>query len=901
MQIMSLILNYIWASMKKSTMNKKILYLFYLAALILLIFVFIQIRGYYLFIKSPVAQLPEAFPGNTQMVIGATNAADFIATTRASGLSEVLSPPGIRSGFEQLISTADSLAAEDELFRNLLESKPFMTGFVPDSTGIQQWLLAFSIGKQGPDKFNLHSKVFAQNHSYDFSKINHSIADIYSFCRSDKCVHYYIYKGLLCLSPDEATLRSSLEAMKSKSNLFHDELFITLARTSGKKVDASLIIRSAELIGLFLDKEKTATPANLFTKGWTTLDLTIRKDKLMLNGFTGTPAPVALFAHEMPLPLQMMGIPENITAIYGFLLANPSKVLETIIGSDTIHALGYDLINNTNTKEIFRIGEDLDPWLGKFSFKLSNENHQEIVVIENRQTDSTFSAFNRFTEPVEPGITKITDINLFKRLFGSLYHTHVPVYCLNHPALLAFSSSLPGLRNYAHTLNAPGVRGQATSMATVLNNTQEKANFIAIRTPADNNDKPDDRMSWLKRCQMLSIKISAGEPFMYSSGAIYFEAPKKSLAYMNEQSRTDSIPDLPVITIPAANVGRETAISFTPLVVGSEKAGENRVAFLGRNSLSINDYKGQQIFEWQSPEPLTGQLFATGYTQRDQPRYIVTGENHLFHLSAEGILLKKIKLPAGIASASGFFDYERRKDYRIIYQDAERKIHSITVDGKALPDWQKPQSTSLSMAPEFIRNAGKDYLFFSSRDGNLMITDRRGRERIKIYEGFKKSANAGIYENRTNAKGIFLTATDDGRLAYITDRGVISYSAFGHFGEHPYFEYADFDGDGSMDFMFAGKEKLGVYTRMKKSIAEFTIKGGMLGKPFVYASSLGKGWIAVRDTCTGLVYLINNKGEQLPLGKLRSDTDPIIFNPGGSRQIVMVTSLNNKPVFTLLK
>ncbi|HAH60104.1 MAG TPA: hypothetical protein DCL86_18385, partial [Bacteroidales bacterium] len=164
MQIMRLILNYIWASMKKSAMNKKILYLFYLAALILLIFVFIQIRGYYLFIKSPVAQLPEAFPGNTQMVIGATNAADFIATTRASGLSEVLSPPEIRSGFEQLISTADSLAAEDELFRNLLESKPFMTGFVPDSTGIQQWLLAFSIGKQGPDKFNRHSKVFAQNH-----------------------------------------------------------------------------------------------------------------------------------------------------------------------------------------------------------------------------------------------------------------------------------------------------------------------------------------------------------------------------------------------------------------------------------------------------------------------------------------------------------------------------------------------------------------------------------------------------------------------------------------------------------------------------------------------------------------------------------------------------------------
>lgn len=898
---MNHVLKYIWANMMTSAMNKKIQYLLYLVALILVIIVFVQIRGYYLFIKSPVAQLPEAFPDNTLAVIGAPDAAGFITTTRASGLSEVLTDAESNSGFEHISAIADSLAAEDETFRDLLENKPFMAGVVPDSAGKPQWLLAFSIGKQSLDKFNRHCKTWASSRGYDFFKVNHAIADFYTFSRAEESLHYFIFKGLLCISENESLLKSSLKSMDNHSSLSNDDLFMTLARTSGKNVDASLIIRTSELIGLLLEKNLSESPAVLFHGGWTTLDLTIRKDKLLLNGFTGTPEPLPLLAQETPLPMQMTGIPENTASIYGFLLIDPTKSIETMIGNDTIHTIGFDSVNNSGTKEIFRLREHLDTWMGHYSFKLIDKNKQEIIVIQNKQMDSTASPLIHFVKPIEPGITKITDQKLFKKLFGNMFELKSPVYCLNRPPLLAFSASLSALRNYDKSLNSPGIRDQAASMALLLNNAQEKASFFAMKATQNNVDKVDGWMPWLQKCQLLSFKLSAGEPFMYSSGVLYFEAPRKILAQESPDSATDSITDQPLRTLPPAAVGKETDIAFTPVIIRGERAGESQAAFFGKNSLTINDEKGSIIFEWQSPEPLMGQLYTTNYKQRDRPRYIVIGHNHLFHLSSDGSMLKKTKLPAGIASATGFFDYDRRNDYRIIYQDAGKKIYSITTEGKTLPDWQKPQTEALSMAPVFLRNAGKDYLFFSGKDGHLLITDRRGRERIKIYEGFKKSANAGIFENRTNAKGLFLTAAADGRLAYITDNGVISYSSFGHFGDHPYFEYADFDGDGSMDFMFAGNEKVGIYTRMKKSIGELKIKGGHLGKPFMYASSLGKSWIAVRDSRSGVVYLMNNKGEQIKLNNLRSDTDPIIFNPGGSRQIVMVTSLNNKPVFTTLK
>lgn len=883
-----------------AAMNKKVKYLLYLTGLILLLLLFFQIRAYYIFIKSPVAGLAEAFPTQTQIVIEASNAADFINTTRASGLSEVLSSPESSSDFSRVASLADSLSAEDEIFRNILEQKPFMKGFMTDSSGKQSWLLAFSIGKQNPSRFTAHVKGWAERRGYSFSKNNHPLTDFFKVCRNNHCVSYYIHKGLLCLSADSSTLLSSLNALENNSNLNNDPLFLSLKKTSGKKVDATLILRTAQMMKLLNVSENALELAEFFENAWTTLDLTLRKDKLLLNGFTATSQPIKLFAGQNAMPIQLSGIPDDMISIHGILLNSPYLSIHGPEGSDTIHTLAYDKGSETFVREIFSPAQHLYSWLGNYSFCFLDKNNRKVVVMENRQTDSTANTFGLFMEPAEAGIAKISDESLYNKVFGNMYPIHGAVYCLNRPPVTAFSSSPAALMDYNSFLQAPGIRHPDNSIVQMLNEAGEKASFFAIYNPQNKHISPEGTASPLKKCELLTFKISTGEPYMYSSGILYFEAPAKELALNDEIEAADSIAASPVEPATEAAIGTETSIIFTPLIIQGKKAGENQVAFLSNNSLKVTDFGGHTVFEWQAPEMLTGQLFTTGFTQSSQPRYIITGQHYLYHLSADGSLLNKTKLPAEMSSASGFFDYERRKDYRLIYQGPEKKIYSITLAGKVLPDWQQPKTGELAMAPKFIRYTGKDYLIFSTVQGDLIITDRRGRVRISVYSGFKKSSRAGVFENRTNAKGIFLTASVDGRLSYVTDNGVVSYSSFGQFGENPYFEYADFDGDGSMDFMFSGDEKLGVYTRMKKSIVELKINGGQLGKPFLYAS-LGKGWVAVRDKKTSKVYLMNSKGAHIGLNNLKSDTDPVIFNPGGSRQIVMVTSRNNKAVFTTLK
>jgi hypothetical protein len=146
-----------------------------------------------------------------------------------------------------------------------------------------------------------------------------------------------------------------------------------------------------------------------------------------------------------------------------------------------------------------------------------------------------------------------------------------------------------------------------------------------------------------------------------------------------------------------------------------------------------------------------------------------------------------------------------------------------------------------------------------------------------------------------------MTASKDGQLAYISANGVISYSSFENFGNDPWFVYTDFDGDNSMDFLFAGNGRVGIYSRMKKELAGYTKRNAEFGSPLIYNSASGVQWIAIREKGSGDIVLFKEKDKKPTVLKLKSQSDPVIFNPGGRKPEVMITIRNGKPVFTEIK
>jgi hypothetical protein len=88
---------------------------------------------------------------------------------------------------------------------------------------------------------------------------------------------------------------------------------------------------------------------------------------------------------------------------------------------------------------------------------------------------------------------------------------------------------------------------------------------------------------------------------------------------------------------------------------------------------------------------------------------------------------------------------------------------------------------------------------------------------------------------------------------------------------------------------------------MKRPLVTFERKKADFGQAFIYQKSSGAIWIALRDKRNGDIFIIRDKNSQPGRYTLKSETDPLIFNPGGRKPEVMVTMSNGKPVFTPVK
>ena len=309
------------------------------------------------------------------------------------------------------------------------------------------------------------------------------------------------------------------------------------------------------------------------------------------------------------------------------------------------------------------------------------------------------------------------------------------------------------------------------------------------------------------------------------------------------------------------------------------------------------DSEGKKQWDFRGKEPLQTVFYEVDQNKDGRFEYLTCSRNFLYHINANGELQSKpVKLPEPAISNIVVFDYDSKRDYRILYVGADNKIYNITFNGTELPDWQKPLVNGPGNI-SFSRTNGRDYLIYHS--GNqYKIFDRRGKERIKTDNNIAISNNSIIAENKTNSKGIFVTSSKNGELIYLNQTGIVTKSSFGNFSNDPWFIYSDFDSDGSLDFIFTDKNRIAIYNRMKELIAEIP---GTYSKPFLYSASTNDTWLFSRNLKTNEIISLHHRKKAIGINSIHSDTDPVVFNPGGSSKELLLTSLKGKLIFTSLE
>jgi hypothetical protein len=91
-----------------------------------------------------------------------------------------------------------------------------------------------------------------------------------------------------------------------------------------------------------------------------------------------------------------------------------------------------------------------------------------------------------------------------------------------------------------------------------------------------------------------------------------------------------------------------------------------------------------------------------------------------------------VDLPEKASAPLSVFDYENKKEYRVLVPTVEARLLNYGMEGKPVQGWAPPKTPATCEVPvEFLRMRGKDHLILADRSGQITVLDRRGEIRYK--------------------------------------------------------------------------------------------------------------------------------------------------------------------------
>lgn len=167
------------------------------------------------------------------------------------------------------------------------------------------------------------------------------------------------------------------------------------------------------------------------------------------------------------------------------------------------------------------------------------------------------------------------------------------------------------------------------------------------------------------------------------------------------------------------------------------------------------------------------------------------------------------------------FDYDGKKEYRVLIPTVEARLLNIDLNAKAVEGWVPPRTKNVCALPvQHLRIRGKDHLVLIDTDGHAYVIDRRGAARydakLALPEGHQPYAllpALDIADCRAlvvDADGAHLAGRFGGGLDRVAPadtanvEGIMRYPAAG--GTYPTSLTVDLDLDGHPDLITAGAD-----------------------------------------------------------------------------------------------
>ncbi len=712
---------------------------------------------------------------------------------------------------------------------------------------------------------------------------------------------YWLWKmyGTLLFATQKSLMAASISGYTMQEMHFSDNYgFKIVKKTSGKLVDARLFIYYPNLgqlfSGLTNSKHKNIAMSISRFAEWSETDLMVNSKDIIFSGYTqaNNKNSLSRFKSQQPVSLNAYTLfPFNSTYSYSQGFSNFSNYTGNKIAykfkpiyqkdiESFIKLTGNDvsLVSNAlNSNEI--------PQKTWAIIKMK-DSPRIVQLLKNLATKSGNHKLYRSGNYV---IRKINIDNFLSGIYGQRFSFITQNYYCIINGFAVFANSSGDLTNLIHYIETGKTLDLDENYKSFSNNLAGTSNILILIRPRT----PPGLISYFLNKKAAASLSENYESFLKNIQGVAFQySHDASLYYTNFYLRYNKA--FKEGNLALWKIKLNDAIVGKPFLVKDHESKKYDIIVFDRgNRMYLIDHRGKILWTRRLPQLPLSSIYPVDFYKNGKIQYLFNTKDDLFLIDRKGRFVAGYPIAVHPHATNGLslFDYTHRKDYRILLAQADKRIYDYTLNGDQVKGWQKPQM-QVFVSQKVIRLLAnrKDYIIINDEANHVKIVNRRGKQRIYLRAPVNKAKHSDFYVNKTNNKGLILTTNTSGKLVYISTNGKLRFTDFGKFSPDHYFLYDDFNGNGSMDFIFVDHNKLKVFDRFKRLLFSYTFNENITVQPEFFSLGDRQKVLGIVASQEKAIYLFDSKGNILINRGLTGEIPFTVGSLNNNREVNIITA-----------
>lgn len=745
------------------------------------------------------------------------------------------------------------------------------------------------------------SKVFSQN-GYSVQKRSYEeniIFDISNHSQTDPLrLSASVSNNMLIFSPSSILVENAIRQLRHGHSLSKDDDFKKLQKTAGKNVSFNLYINHKNfptLLSMYVSDDYKGMLQNENRVGnWTVLDVNIKKNAVLYNGFTiandrenylnlfVTQEPIQFNTHVvMPASTStylLLGVSDNELFFKDFEAFLKKKELfdkreKRIKELNEVFGVRVDGLFKDITKNEFGIiyTEVNNSNIADYTFgivntkskRLTEERIKEIINYSSAKTNTNPNKYihnYKIDDEIIFRIYELAESDVLTTVYGDIYENFRGQYCTFVDNYLLFGNSMKSLAKFLHNVLLKKTLVHDKNFQSFQNAIMDNFNvYFYSNISASynlyphylNKDMQSDLQAnsdVLQKFQAIAIQLGKRGDMLYTSAFLQYNPLEENKHRTVWESYLD------------------TVSNFKPVFVKTHRS-KDKLIFIqdDKNTVYLLNKTGRIIMKKAIKESINSDVFQIDFYKNGKIQYAFSTRHYLYIVDLLGNFVENypIKLPYPSTAGMSVFDYDDNRNYRIIIPCQDKRVYLYDNAGNVLEGWLFTKTDTYVTAPiQHIRIDLTDYIVFKD-DYNVFILNRRGETKVQVKEKFEMSRkNELIFERaKGDIKHRLITTTADGTVKYIyIDDGSVETALTVNVSPQHYFNASDINSDGIYDYIFVDSDELKVVNKDNAVLYTYDFENKIHVAPFLYEFSASDIKVGIVDKDGDKIYLINKNG-----------------------------------------